>query len=462
MATRRDVLIDLIRREAKDKNILAWGKLLFPEKFNLPFCSELHGYFVETRHELFLNTEAPRNHAKTAIECFLIAIFQALEEPDTFRHYLNVQETATKAAGINLTIREELETNENLRSVYGNQVNPAKWTERQFVLSNGVIFTAIGAGESIRGLNYKNIRPDYIIVDDLYGEDDINNVESTTKKNRWFWGALYPARAKSRKCCIHVQGTAINKADLMYELKSKERWASKTFQAIKDFDKQIVLWPELNTFESLMADKEDMGSVIFSREMQNERRDDATSIIKESWLSYYEGVIPGDETVIAHRLGCDPSIGEKEQNDFTGLADVHVTRLKGETSLRFYINEVYQEHLSLDGRVKQLESWQNRKHCTDARIEGIAGFKDFVAEVRRRTNLPVTEIDHVKDKITNLENKSKWFENKKVFINKNMSPKMLNLLIEQLTNNYPTHDDIRDAVLLCIDEQRNIGGFDVG
>lgn len=462
MATRRDVLIELIRREAADKNILAWGKLLFPEKFNLPFCRDLHDYFVETRDEPFTNTEAPRNHAKTAIECFLIPLFQALEEPDSYRHYLNVQETATKAIGINLTIREEIETNEILRSVYGDQVNAAKWTERQFVMRNGVIFTAIGAGESIRGLNYKNIRPDYIIVDDLYGEDDINNIESTLKKNRWFWGALYPARAKSRKCSIHVQGTAINKADLMHELKSKARWKSNTFRAITDVDKKTVLWPELNTFDSLMEDKEDMGSVIFYREMQNERRDEETSIIKESWLGYYDGTLPGDETILQRRLGCDPSIGEKEKDDFTGLADVYVTRLKGENSLRFYIDEVHQEHLSLDGRVKLLDSWHARKQFGDARIEGIAGFKDFVAEVRRRTNLPVTEIDHVKDKITTLENKSKWFENKKVFINKNMDPKMLNLLVEQLTNNYPTHDDIRDAVLLCIDEQNNSCGFDAG
>lgn len=462
MPTRADIACELIRREARDKRILDWGKLLFPEKFNLPFCKELHGHFCKVRHEPFVNDEAPRNHAKTTVKCFLIPMFQALVEPGTYWHYLNVQDTASKAISVNLTIRDELENNELLRRVYGDQTTTTKWTEKQFVLKNGVIFSAVGAGESIRGMNYRNVRPDYIIVDDLYGEDDINNIDTTTKKNRWFWGALYPARAKARKCSIHVQGTAINKSDLMQELKGKERWKSATFRAIKDFDTQTVLWPELNTFDSLMKDKADMGSVIFSREMQNERRNDETSLIKEAWLQYYDGEIPGDETIINKRLGCDPSIGEKEQNDFTAFGDVKVTRLKGETSLRFYIDDLYQEHLTLDGRVKFLESWHARKQFTDARIEGIAGFKDFVAEVMRRTNLPVTEVSHVKDKITNLENKSKWFENKKVFINRNIRPDMLSIFIEQLTNNYPTHDDMRDAVLLCIDEQTNVCGFDAG
>ena len=71
----------------------------------------------------------------------------------------------------------------------------------------------------------------------------------------------------------------------------------------------------------------------------------------------------------------------------------------------------------------------------------------------RIANLPVNEIDHVKHKITNLENKSHWFENGKVFINRNMEPKLKALLIEQLTNNYPAHDDVRDAVLLCIENK---------
>ena len=87
------------------------------------------------------------------------------------------------------------------------------------------------------------------------------------------------------------------------------------------------------------------------------------------------------------------------------------------------------------------------------RIESIAGFKDFTAEVIRRTNLPVDEIDHVKDKITNLQNKSHFFENGKVFINKNIDPVKKDKLINQLTTNHPKNDDIRDAVLLCIDEE---------
>ena len=69
--------IELAKRYAKEKNILGWGKTLFPEKFPLPFCKELHEYFVEVRIEPFTSTEAPRNHSKTTIRCFLIPLFHA-------------------------------------------------------------------------------------------------------------------------------------------------------------------------------------------------------------------------------------------------------------------------------------------------------------------------------------------------------------------------------------------------
>jgi 4-methylaminobutanoate oxidase (formaldehyde-forming) len=43
---KREARLELIRRYAAEKDILNWGKLLFPEKFEKPVCQELHGYFV--------------------------------------------------------------------------------------------------------------------------------------------------------------------------------------------------------------------------------------------------------------------------------------------------------------------------------------------------------------------------------------------------------------------------------
>lgn len=463
--------LELARRYAKEGDILNWGKMVFPEKFRLPFCQELHQYFVDIRGLPLTNTEAPRNHAKSTIKDFLIPIFQGLEEPRAFLHYLNVQATGLKAFAINLAIKAEIEDNQLITELYGNQVGLDKWTDGQFVLRNGVVFTAVGAGQSIRGLNYRSTRPDYIIVDDLYDEEDINNPESTVKKNAWFWGSLYPARAKSRRCCVHVQGTAINNEDLLEELKKKPRWESKSFSAIKGMgtDAESVLWPELNTLESLKADLKDMPSVIFYREMQNERRDETSSIVKRSWLYPTDGSAdwefdPASLKFDAHHqllevlLGVDPSIGAKAMSDATGMALVLKAGWDDGRSHVYYVIDLWEERISLDERVLLIQKIKDEAlrsrglTITRARLEGIAGFKDFVAEVIRRTDVPVEEIDSVKDKVTTLINKSHFFENKRVKISRDIAPEKRDALVYQLTTNFPKHDDVRDGLLLCLED----------
>jgi phage terminase large subunit-like protein len=457
--------IRIARAAAKRKDILTWGWALFPQKFFSPFCRELHEYFISIRGLPFTNTEAPRYHAKTTIKCFLIPIFQALEEPGLFRHYLNVQSTLEKAIAVNRAIKEEFETNRLLLSIYGD-CQAEHWAEKQIVLKNRTIFTAIGAGQSIRGINYRNVRPDYIIIDDLYDEEDINNPDSTLKKNEWFWGSLYPARAQARVTAIHVQGTAINSEDLLEKMKAQDSIVSKTFRAIKDDDS--ILWPEVNTKESLAIDRERMGSVIFLREMQNERRDDATSIIKRPWIQEYDPhevykKFDKHFFVQAVFLCVDPSVGKNAESDPTGIALIVKCGYDDGSGNVFYIHDVWEEFLSLDARVRKLQEIADgadrRTIVTKVRIEAISGFGDFSSEVIRRTNLPVEEIDHVKDKMTNLEAKSHFFENGKVYVNKNIDQKKKDTLIHQLTTNHPKHDDVRDAILLGMDNESQLWDF---
>jgi len=462
----RQARIELARRSAKKKDILTWGACLFPDKFYLPFCHKLHDYLISIRMDDFTNTEAPRNHAKTIIKAFLIPIFQAVEEVDLFQHYLNVQATNVKAIAVNSTIRIEFERNEEFREIYGDLVGTDRWSDHQFVLKNNTIFTAISAGQSIRGINYRNIRPDYTVADDLYNEEDINNPVSTEKVNDWLWGSLYPARAKSRRCSFHVQGTAINNEDILEKLKNKEGVKSATFKAIEDWDKKIVLWPELNTFESLIQDKDRMGSVIFYREMQNERRDETTSIIKRAWLQNWEydpielrsELAKGSTRVLlAVIMGNDPSVGKDKEADDTGTAVVIKTGwLDAKEGNEFWIDWVDGQKLTVIERIDQLITLNAQRppneKVTTVEIEAIGAFDDYASEVIRKTNLPVHRVEWVKDKITNLINKSRYFENGKVHLNKNIEPKIKDKLIHQLTTNYPKNDDLRDAVLLCLDD----------
>ncbi len=267
-----------------------------------------------------------------------------------------------------------------------------------------------------------------------------------------------------------MQGTAINDEDILEKLKKMDGCVSRTFKAIKDNGE--ILWRELNTMQKLDEDRQRMGSIIFEREMQNVRRNDATSIIKKAWLEFYDPVEfykrlkdePGHFMLRAVKMLIDPSIGKNSENDFTGIALMFETcysDAKGGTD--YWIEKVWNEHLSLDARILKLihisQGQPKDLPITECRIESISGFQDFTQEVIRRTNLPVHAVEKVPDKITNLENKSHFFENKKVHLNRFMDPVLLDTLIYQLTTNHPKHDDVRDAVLLGLDSQSGLWGF---
>ncbi len=481
---RRQARIELARRCAQNGDILGWGAALFPDKFPLAYCEELHGYFVKIRHEPFTNTEAPRGHSKTTIKCFLIPIYQALVEHESFKHYLNVQATEEKALAVNRAIKTELERNEYVRELYGDQVG-ARWTDGQFVLQNGVVFSCLGAGQSIRGLNYNNIRPDYCIVDDLYDHSDINNKESTLKKNEWFWSDLYPALAQFGNTCMHVQGTAINKVDLLEELKGKRGVISRTFTTIIDWAKKIVLWPALKTFEKVMEQKDKVPLTIWEREWENKRRDDATSIIKQAWLSSWEYdptdlhklIRDGREqralqergekfvrylTVESIRIGNDPSIGKNKENDFTGTSLVFKTYWNDSPAeSHYWIEDLREEKLSKQERLDQLKdiitSRPEDLPVHEVRIEAIGAFNDYADDAQDYLPVAVNRVNHVPDKITNLENKSLPFQKGRVHLNRNLPAAVRQKLYDQLTTNYPPHDDVRDGVLLAIDDKSDGG-----
>lgn len=482
---------------ASRKDILGWGRALFPDKFSVSFCPDLHDYLIAIRLEPFASTEAPRNHAKTTIKCFLIPVFQALEEPEIFNHYLNVQATDEKALAVNETIKAEFEENEVLRALYGDVRQMDHWTKSQFVVRvpkagriHEVVFTAKSAGQSLRGINYHSKRPDYLLVDDLYNESDYYSKESTEQKNAWFDGALMYCRAKTKRHCVHLLGTAANVYDKLEENKKNAkasphtdvkdakptgRWVCRTFKAITDEIAQTVLWPALNTYAELMADKADSGtgSLVFNREMQNERWDEVSAIIKRDWLKGwgYDPAIKwanlgrdygssAQVKIMGTRFGCDPSTGEKETGDPAGFALVVVTRGPG-TRIDYWVEAIANEVLTFDPRLDKLVTMagQHAARYPDPSfvlrrlfIEAISGFHDFADQARLKTSLPIEIVSWVKGKKANLAAKSGAFEQGRVHISNQIDPKLVTLLVDQLVTNEPDHDDLRDALLLCLDE----------
>lgn len=468
--------VEAARKFAAEKNILSWGKVVMPNSFYLPFCHELHDYFVSIRHAELTSTVAPRGHAKTLIKCKLIPMFDALEESKGEAFTLNLQSTHEKGVLLNFSIKHEFDNNPILFALYGNMVGSVKWTDELFALSNGAIFRGGGAGDSIRGMQFLDRRPKTVIVDDLYDESDLNHTEKIQAKNDWYWSSLYPARQKGKKTSFHTQGTVAGDNDLMLQLgemaKTDLAIKHREFSAI-NAETGIPIWSELNTIEQLNVERARMGEVAFNRENLGDRSSRSSSIIKTQYLSDWRqppSAFRCDSASDAYTLldvlvGVDPSVGKKQnQNaaktgDPAGYARVWKLLPKNMPGALpiYFIESVLEKVLGMQERIdaakEMVTSARPERKVRRVRVETIAGFDDIGTLIARAVAVPCEKIDSVPDKMLNLEKHQPYFQNGRVFINDQLPIETIKMVENQLTNNKPPHDDVRDAIFLCLDDK---------
>jgi phage terminase large subunit-like protein len=206
---------------------------------------------------------APRGHAKsTAItHTFTIACL-CFREKD---HALIVSDTEAQAVNFVQDIKREFEENEDLRQAFEFS-GWVKEAEREIVgrWKDGTEFRilAAGSGQKLRGMKWRNKRPNLIIGDDLENDELVLSDERRAKFREWVFKALLPSGSKN--CLIRFVGTILhldsmlerlmpNEMDadtittplFIYSTNTERTWKSFKFRAhpsMNDFS--AILWEE--------------------------------------------------------------------------------------------------------------------------------------------------------------------------------------------------------------------------
>jgi hypothetical protein len=153
-----------------------------------------------------------------------------------------------------------------------------RWSANEIRLRNGVIVRARTFGSSLRGLH-----PDRLLLDDVLNDENSLTSEQRDKTYKWFMGTLMPMDARQ----ITIIGTALHQADLLPQLGKKMGhgvdkhhtplgFRAETFRALAEVTGD-TLWPERFPADKLLPLR-DEDPLSFSREYQNDPRDDAASL----------------------------------------------------------------------------------------------------------------------------------------------------------------------------------------
>ena len=278
------------------QHIGVFSKTLLPEAFNTPW-SVLHTQIlsaIDSPHQRIC-IAAPRGLGKTSLARALV------EKSILFREYefvIYVSNSETIATMQTENIKRELLTNREIRRIFGNvQINADdpelddSFSKQSWVAFGSTLVMPRGAGQQVRGLLYKNYRPQLIIVDDLEKKEELENPENRRKLKEWFNSDLLKCvdRYSDKWRVIYID-TLKHYDSLLQELLTSNEWHSMRLDLCDDEYNSYA--PHLITTEELKREVESHRAKgmldVFFMEYRNLpiSKEDAT--FRQEYFKYYE------------------------------------------------------------------------------------------------------------------------------------------------------------------------------
>lgn len=168
------------------------AEVLFPDRFFRPWTGLHHQIF-----DLLDNSDnprkaiiAPRGIGKTSISSLLLPAKAALFVEH--RYIVPISATATAAQQQSENLKYELMNNPMIRKIFGD-VSTSTFNKEIWVVRLGgpdgleICIRPRGAGQQVRGQNWRGFRPSLILPDDLEDPDHMDNEDLRKEKKEWFY-----------------------------------------------------------------------------------------------------------------------------------------------------------------------------------------------------------------------------------------------------------------------------------
>ena len=275
-----------------------------------------HGYMRPVKKLSGIVDVEPREHGKTVRNSFAKPLWRLLTGKNRFVLIIGATQGAAEDNIIN--IRSELEDNELLIADYGDQKTPkGKWADSRLELANGTCIQGKGAGSAMRGVRYRQYRPDLVILDDLMKDDAAESAAWRDKIFRWAKRVVF---LLGKEAFVVFVNTIFHGDDIVNRLLAEiedgtlDDWAGFRFSCWRP-DGVTPLWPEHWSASDLLNKKKNLGTAVFSTEMENEPLSDEDRMIRIEWIRshwYRPEELPRLDDM-RRFAGIDPSAGSHDQ-----------------------------------------------------------------------------------------------------------------------------------------------------
>lgn len=297
----------------------------------------------------YIAIAAPRGHAKSTAITFAYVLACVLFRE---RNYVVIiSDTEGQATLFLNDIKREMIENEDIIQLFGIQkIEKDQETDIIVRCTDGHRFRIVAKGseQRVRGMKWRNQRPDLIVGDDLENDEIVMNPERRDKFRRWMNGAVLPILSKDG--VIRIVGTILHMdsylENRMPRLQSKNTmneelrvwskskvgaWRSVKYRAHNpDFSQ--ILWPEMYDEQWLKDKRYDLitqgQADIYNQEYLNYPVDESRAYFRRSDMlpitdEQFKGIM--DESIpLYYYVGVDLAVSQNKRADFSAFVIIGI------------------------------------------------------------------------------------------------------------------------------------------
>ena len=397
----------------------------------------------------------------TIIELWVL--YRILVKKNRFAIIIGATDNDSK--GMVANIKKMIEENEELRKDFGiateskqnkNGMSASKWAENAIVINDCMIL-ARSKGQRVRGLKFRDFRPDLIVGDDLEDVESAKNEQQRRKLREWFFTEVVPGMAQgtlAENCRVVLIGNLVHRDCLIANLEknAKDMVHVHRFPIRDEFGNSTwkALYPDEDAIQEkkkqVLLSGEGLGEVIWAREYELKIIDEEDLIIKENDIHYYHRGLLQNKFIDAG-VGTDLAISKKQSADYTAMVKgIRVVNDYGEKRL-LILPDVLNKRLGFGETVGEAKIIYNQmqKPCKFF-VENVQ-YQQSAIEVMGKNGIDVIGVRPGSDKTSRLQAVSMYIKSGMVMF----PEKGAEALIKQLLGfGIEKHDDMVDALVYLI------------
>lgn len=470
------------RRQLASKSLLAFAVAYGKKNVPLVHICDFHKELCRELDRALLPRQRfvgafPREHGKTTIGTALMIAYAAATGMK--KHIIIIGANQTEAE-MKLDMVMSVFSWPEMQEDFGSEITPmiderknrdVRNRTYEVVLQNGCLLLAKEGRAKLRGRNFRNQRPDLVVLDDPEDDDNVDSEEWRRKFMRWVNKTILNGIDSNLGSLVWM-GTILHKDSPLSQVlnprgeeKKSAHWRRLTYRAIpdeEDLDEQglpKVLWPGRWSYQKLLDKEAEIGRAAFRSEYMNDPRDpDAQLWKEEDWIFYDPshivqidgrwGVLQDGVRVFKKfdriAMAVDPATGLGRRHDYTSIT------VKGRVqgSRKTYMLHQARMKVTVSGMIKEMQRLRNHWAPDVMTLENVN--QDAMRQAVVESGLPVKSVKPTNAKKERIEIYYRHYENGSILVPDPAKVPSIRYFMEE-AEDYPTgsHDDQLDSAAQC-------------